>query len=317
MRFPVVQFEFTHAVGPAEGRYAVRGTAGGPPDRGPDEPPPSADPEAIGAGLEVGTADVVVFQRLGARTSRRRPLAQRVRECRRESEPREVSVLRVTVVKATRMLDAFADSEAFLARLRARPERAQAWIDDGLAILNRAIGAHRICAADPFAVGVTHQDARVARVGYGTGELVFEGMWEKAIEVPAARAPRLRREQRLLPQGTLAAMLADNAPMLEGEELVLRVALDIDQGRLRAAAVGLSAAVPLVLSELDGYKLDAATERRIEALSGACEDIEALADRARAPAPLNGTTKERLAELVQQVGGVLDGWRYGEQRHGR
>src|SRR5207247_1775623 len=111
----------------------------------------------------------------------------------------------------------------------------------GLAVVNRAITAYRLCAGDPHAVGVTRQDARTVRVGYGTGELVFHGSWEQAIEVPPPRAPKVKREVSLMPQQGVAAVLSAGAPLLEAEELILRAGLDLEQGRERAAAVGLRA----------------------------------------------------------------------------
>src|SRR5262249_58805770 len=82
-------------------------------------------------------------------------------------------------------------------------ERASAWLKgagepelaDGLAVLNRALHAYRIATADPRSRGVRRHDALVARLGYGAGEQVADGLWTDARELidPGPRRPRLPR----------------------------------------------------------------------------------------------------------------------------
>jgi hypothetical protein len=63
-------------------------------------------------------------------------------------------------------------------------EHATAWLKrageaelaEGLAVLNRALHAHRIATVDARARGVGRADALVARLGYGAGDQVAEGI---------------------------------------------------------------------------------------------------------------------------------------------
>ena len=59
-------------------------------------------------------------------------------------------------------------------------------------MLNRALHARRIAAADPYAGEVAPRHALVTRVGYGTGEQVAEGGWVAARELPEERTRPVR-----------------------------------------------------------------------------------------------------------------------------
>ena len=79
-----------------------------------------------------------------------------------------------------------------------RPAAAEAWLSEageaeleaGLALLNRALHGLRLVLADPDRHEIAREQLLVARVGYGAGEQVADGLWTQARElVPAARAP--------------------------------------------------------------------------------------------------------------------------------
>ena len=120
-------------------------------------------------------------------------------------------------------------------------------------MLNRALHAHRIAAADPYAGEITLRHALVTRVGYGTGEQVAEGCWTTARELPPERG-RIAREAALRPQERFAALLAarDAAPACE--LLALRARLDLDQARDREAALQIEAALGAALAELESWR---------------------------------------------------------------
>ena len=112
---------------------------------------------------------------------------------------------------------------------------ARAWLrraaeDDlhaGIAVLNRALHAFRLVTADPYLHPVGRQQALVARLGFGAGEQVAEGLWTDARELLPAR----RRQPRvtvLQPQARLAAVLGGRERALACEELALRARLDLD-----------------------------------------------------------------------------------------
>jgi hypothetical protein len=291
MRFPIVQLEFTHALGPPAGRYTVR------------EDAPSGNGAAPGA---AGSADVLVIQVEGAPPTRRRLLRSRVRAAKPGATPAEVPIVVATLVKGTSALAGRAEGDALLAELR---EGAEQLVAEGLAVVNRAITAYRLCAGDPHAVGVTRQDARTVRVGYGTGELVFHGSWEQAVEVPAPRAPKLKREVSLMPQQGVAAVLSAGAPVLEAEELILRAGLDLEQGRERAAAVGLRAGLDLLRGELRDQDLSPAARRRLEEAEAGAGELAELASRATDGVVATGD-RARLERAVMHLGAVVDAWRY-------
>jgi len=151
--------------------------------------------------------------------------------------------------------------------VRAKPfasaEEADAWLEtaagdgedeDEVAAatreLNFVLRSHRAAAADPYARDVRSEHALVVRLGYGDGDQVADGHFERAVELP--KEPRKRkRGEALAPQERLAAVLGGRAPLLVGEELLLRAQLDLDAGRPREAALQARVALEALLGELD------------------------------------------------------------------
>ena len=149
--------------------------------------------------------------------------------------------------------------------VRAKPfesaGKADAWLDatahdsdEAVMIatreLNFVLRSHRAAAADPYARDVRADHALVVRLGYGEGEQVADGRFERAVELP--KEPRKRkRGEALAPQERLAAVLGGRGSLLVGEELVLRAQLDLDAGRLREAALQARIALEALLGELD------------------------------------------------------------------
>jgi hypothetical protein len=119
----------------------------------------------------------------------------------------------------------------------------------GLAVLNRALHAHRIATADPRLHGAGRSDALVARLGYGAGEEVADGKWTDAREL-IDPGPRRRRTRIPAAQARLAALLTARQRALTCEELALRARLDLDEGREPAAALQLLIALDAALAEL-------------------------------------------------------------------
>jgi hypothetical protein len=222
--FSFVQVEFPWQLGPPDGRYLLRapGDPNGPPSH------------------------VIVVATLGAPERRRLASLRRGRDVDPHPEPTLVTTGRATVIDVGRPL---ADEPAARAWLSAAGE------DDllaGLAVLNRALHAFRLVTADPYVPPVGSRHALVARLGFGAGEEVADGLWTAAREVAPTGGPRRRRAGRraLAPQARLAAVLGAREAPLVSEELTLRARLDLDHGRSREAALQLLVALDAALAEL-------------------------------------------------------------------
>jgi hypothetical protein len=250
-RFRVVVFEFPLALGPHDGRYTIRERLGEAP------------------------AHVLVLRTLGA-PERRRPARRRGRarvlQAPPEPPPAPVETTRATLVD-TAPLDGY--------------EAASSWLEgadlpvlaaDALARLNRVLHAQRVAAADPYVREVALRHALVVRIGFGDGERVAEGRWDRARELPrpAPGAARARRAA-LRPESRLAALLAGRDVALACEELVLRARLDADAGRLREAALGLGVAFDAALAELEPWREAAGLDERLTALRDRYDEVRGVA----------------------------------------
>jgi hypothetical protein len=195
----------------------------------------------------------------------------------RAAEPgaKPVDVTRATVI-AAEPLDGEAAAEAWLGE-------AGDGVGDALAVLNRALHARRISAADPYAGEVAARDALVTRVGYGTGEQVADGRWSAARELPPER-PGISREAALRPQERFAALLSGRDAALACELLALRARLDLDQGRDREAALQLEAALGAGRAELEGWRELDGMAARLDELAAFGDSVAAAARAARAGA---------------------------------
>ena len=229
---------------------------------------------------------VVVIGGLEAPRRQRRP-----RPADEEAKP--VDVTRATVIAAD-PLDGEARAEAWL------KQEARALVAPALAVLNRALHARRIAAADPYAAEVTRRHALVTRVGYGTGEQVAEGRWREARELPPER-PRRARESALRPQERFAALLAGRDAAMASELLALRARLDLEQARDREAALQLDAALRAALAELEGWReLDGMPER-LEELRSLLSEVALAAEEAR-----SGALEDTGRGVVERTLGRLE-----------
>jgi hypothetical protein len=265
--FTFVQWEFAGRLGPDAGRYVLRRFAGDP-------------------------AHHVLVIETGEGPRRRRIGRGRARRAGAESAP--VDVTRATVIAA----EAVGDAQA-AEWLRTAGERAEEIVAGALAVLNQALHAHRVAAADPYAVAASRATAVMTRVGYGIGEQVADGNWEEAVELPPPKPPR--RALALAPQERLAALLSGRDVALACEELALRARLDVDAGREREAALQLRAALEAALAELAGWREVGGIAGRLDELRGLQPGVE---DAARAA--LQGGLEPEDAERVRAALGRLE-----------
>jgi hypothetical protein len=267
--FSFTQVEFPWQLGPEDGRYLVRAP-------GDPEGPPS---------------HVIVVATLGA-PERRRLAARRRRDAEPSPPPTPVATTRVTIIDAGHPLADEAAARAWLAGAGEDELRA------GLAVLNRILHAFRLATADPYVPPAGRRQALVARVGFGAGEQVAEGVWTAARELVADRGGRRMRRRVLEPQSRLAAVLGGREAPLACEELTLRARLDLDHGRPREAALQLLVALDAALAELGGGPQAAELADRLDELRGRREAVAAAAQAALG-GPLSD---DQLAAVAFTVG---------------
>jgi hypothetical protein len=175
---------------------------------------------------------------------------------------------------------------------RASGNGQEAVVAGALAVLNRALHARRIAAADPYRGEIADGLAVVTRVGYGTGEQVAEGEWTAARDLAAPRAGG-GREAALRPQERFAALLSGRDVTLAAELLALRARLDLDHARAREAALQLDAALAAGLAELESWRELDGMAARLDELATLAPGVRAAAAAARA-----GTLDDGAAAAV-------------------
>jgi hypothetical protein len=236
-RFRFAQFEFPWALGPDDGRYVLR-------ESGQSEP-----------------SHVLVLRTLGA-PQRRLMGGRRPRAAAPEPSPEPVTTTRATVIDVEPL--GVAEAEGWLAGLG--EEERDRDLAEALRVLNRALHAHRLAAADAWINDVSRDQALVVRLGHGRGDQVADGRWAQAIEVPLDRRRRERRLAALRPQERVAALLGGRDKPLAAEELTLRARLDMEAGRVREAALQLRVALEAGIAELDNPPHGAEMPRRLAEL---------------------------------------------------
>ncbi len=224
--FLFVQLEIPWELGPADGRYLLRGGK-------------QREPQHV---VVLNTLDSS-HKRARARLTGR---SRKGREVPAEPAPATVAITRATVVDPI-PLAAEAQAQAWLKDLEPEHEMHQA-----AGVLNRVLLAQRIAAADPYIHEVSPAQALVVRAGWGLGEQVADGQWEHARELLGGQGQprRQRRTSVLRPQERLTWMLGGREEALLCEELALRARRDADQGRIAHAAMELQSAYAAALSEL-------------------------------------------------------------------
>ncbi len=214
-------------------------------------------------------------------------------------EPTPVRVSRATVIDA-RPLAGEVAAGAWLERLDVGAEASAA-----LAVLNRLIGAHRIAAADPYAHQLATDAAVAVRAGFGEGEELVRGGWQRAVELAGPGGGGRRRARTALhPEERLAALLAGRERPLACEELALRARLDLDLGRSLATALGTRLALEAALVELGANARATGLEERLGELRELRDDVIAAANSALV-GPLAEAQGERVAHALERIEATL------------
>jgi hypothetical protein len=255
--FGFAQFDFAGTLPLADGRYLAR--------------------------REDGEGEsVLVLQTLAAapRPSRRR---RKPRDAEAAPTPPEVPVSRATAIRAFQPFDELEEAAAWLATVTAGEDSIDDAVATGIALLNDALHAQAVAAADPYPAAVAPERAVAVRLGYGNGEQTAEGTYSEAREVDV-RAPggsvRRRRQEDMRPQERVAGLLRGRERTDVCETLLLRARADLDAGRRREAALQLRVGVEALLFELPEALEDDGHGRDVAALEERRRTIEAAAERA-------------------------------------
>lgn len=245
--FAFVQVEVPWILGPADGRYVVRGHAGTP-------------------------EHVLVVSTLSAPVTRRRVRSRRARVEAPGAGPASTIASRATLIDAQPLAQ---PGERWLAAVD-----LQAHADRAISAINRVLGAQRLAAADPAVRPVDRTHSLAVRVGVGAGEQVAEGRWSQAVCVPPPPSPRGSRGAGLHPVERLAAVLAGRDVLLATEELTLRARVDADAERWRECALQLRAALQAARAELVPWSGQGDIDERLAELADLSGDVAAAAGAA-------------------------------------
>jgi hypothetical protein len=275
--FRFSQVEVPWALGPPDGRYLLR------------------RPGTTGA--ESTPGHVLVLATLGAPERRRLARHRRRRRAGPEPEPHPVATGRATIINVGSPL---AGLQAAAGWLGAAGEDE---LSAGLEVLNRALHAFRLVTADPHQNPVGRHQALVARIGFGIGEQVADGLWTDAREL-LDPPPYQRRVRVLQPQARLASVLGGRERSLACEELTLRARLDIDHGREREAALQLLVALDAALAELASDRATPELQERLRELR-AQRDAVALAGQTALGGPLSAPERETVSFTLSRIEAAL------------
>jgi hypothetical protein len=241
---------------------------------------------------------VLVIATLGAPERRRLTAARKKQhEAQPDPEPTPVTTGRATIIDVREPL---ASIEAARNWLQGAGEEH---LESGLEVLNRALHAFRLVTADPYLNPVGRSQTIVARIGFGAGEQVADGLWTDALELLDTE-PRQRRLKVLQPQARLAAVLTGRERALACEELTLRARLDLDHSRDREAALQLLVALDAALAELSTDPTARALPQRLAELRNLREAVGEAAQAALAGS-LEATQRETVAVTLGRIEAAL------------
>lgn len=253
--FGFAQFDFAGRLAVADGRYVLRD---GERER------------------------VLVVETLGAPppTGRRR---RKPRDAGTDDTPTELPLARATVVRAFEPLTDEAAAERWLEVSSGNEETVDRLLEEGLADLNRALHTQAVASGDPHSHTVALAGAAAARVGFGSGEQLADGLFTEARRVDPGLRPGSRRRQRddeLRPQQRVAAVLGGRERLNACETLLLRARADLDAGRDREAALQLRVGLEALLAELRGALTDPGHEEDMAMIDGRRGAVGELANAA-------------------------------------
>jgi hypothetical protein len=247
---------------------------------------------------------VLVLETIAAppRPSRRR---RRPRDAEAADPPAEVPVARATAIRAFAPFEREEEAAAWLVAATAEEAGIDAVVDAGIALVNDALHAQAIAAAEHQTHAVVPERAVAVRIGWGSGEETAAGAFSEAreVDVTVGASRRRRRTEDMRPQERVAALLRGRERAALCEVLLLRARSDVDAGRTREAALQLQVAIDALLAELTDAFDDAGHREDIESLDGHRGTVEAAAELALSDDldPESETAVRESLEVAERV----------------
>ncbi|MBS1880804.1 MAG: hypothetical protein JST31_14935 [Actinobacteria bacterium] len=208
---------------------------------------------------------------------------------------------------AIRAFAPFADEEAarlWLERATEAEETVDEIVAGAVALLNRALHAQWVAAAEAHSAELTPERAVAVRIGFGAGEEVADGRFGEAREVDVwatGSSRRRRREEGMRPQERVAAVLGGRERLEVCETLLLRARADLDAGRRREAALQLRVGLEALLAELGDPARDPAHTEDLETLRENRGEAKEAANAA-----LTGELPEQRLAQVEELLGICE-----------
>ena len=173
-------------------------------------------------------------------------------------------------------------------------------LDDGLDVLNRALHAFRLVTADPYLHPVGRRQAIVARVGFGAGEQVADGLWTDARELTAPERPAAARRACSRPRPAWQPCSAPASGRWPARSWPCARAWTSITAAPREAALQLLVALDAALAELAADPHAGALAERLDELRGQREAVAGAAQaalRARSARPSRGRGASRWGAI--------------------
>jgi hypothetical protein len=252
----------------------------------------------VRAGGAEGAESVLVLQRIaaprGGGRRRRRP-----RRVEIDDEPETLALTRATAIRAFAPLPDEGEAARWLDEACEAEDTVDVLVDEGLALLNRALHAQGVAAAAPRANSeLSAEGAERILIGYGSGEEVAASRFRdaRAIDVGSRSSSRRRREEELRPQERVAAVLGGREHLDACEALLLRARADLDAGRNREAALQLRVGLEALLAELRGALGDPGHEEDMGSLDERKNEVGGAANAA-----LRGEVSDEQKAQVEEL----------------
>jgi hypothetical protein len=133
-------------------------------------------------------------------------------------------------------------------------DQVDSLIEETLSTLDRALAAEAAATGRPYVRAIGIDDLIGARIGFGDGDRVSDGLYLEAFEVDArggTASPRRERMNRTRPLARIAAIIGEKEEAAACEFLIPRIRSDLDGGRVLAAALMIEIGVRSAIVELD------------------------------------------------------------------